>query len=257
MPGSRPRFPHERQQQMIEMIRRRRRVGTAELARLLNISMPTVRRDLVLLEQAGLVSRTHGGVVAREAAGDAPEPLLLEKMRHNQCAKLRIGTEAAGRVRDGQVVLLDAGTTALAVAQALAGRRVTVVALDLKVAQAAATGRTDVLVVGGQVRNSYYSVSGAWARRTLADIRADIFFLGADGVAGTSLSATTFEDAEIKRAAMGCSARTIAVVDHSKFTCHSVAEVCDLAALSELITDRGLGPLPAEMHSRLARLTLT
>ena len=93
MPGSRPRFPHERQQQMIEVIRERRHVGTAELAGLLDISLPTVRRDLTILEKAGIVSRTHGGVVAKEATGVAPEPLLLEKLRHNQGAKRRIGAE--------------------------------------------------------------------------------------------------------------------------------------------------------------------
>ncbi|WP_293722422.1 DeoR/GlpR family DNA-binding transcription regulator [Stappia sp.] len=255
MPGSRPRFPHERQQQMIEVIRERRHVGTAELAGLLDISLPTVRRDLTILEKAGIVSRTHGGVVAKEATGVAPEPLLLEKLRHNQGAKRRIGAEAASRVNDGQIVLLDAGTTALAVAQALAGRRVTVVALDLKVAEAAAVGRTDVLVVGGQVRNGYYSLTGTWARQTLASLRADIYFLGADGVAGTSLSATTFDDAEIKRVAMECCERTIAVVDHTKFATRSVAEVCDLGSLDELISDRDLGILPPAMMERIVRLT--
>lgn len=253
--ASRPRFPHERQQQMICVIQERKRVGTAELASLLDISLPTVRRDLTILEKAGLVARTHGGVVAKDVAGIAPEPLLLEKLRQNQGAKRRIGVEAARRVHDGQIVLLDAGTTALAVAQALAGRRVTVVALDLKVAEAAATGRTDVLVVGGQVRNGYYSLTGAWARQTLTDVRADIFFLGADGVSGTSLSATTFDDAEIKRVAMDCCERTIAVVDHTKFAGRSVADICDLDTLHELISDRDLGTLPPEMMDQINRLT--
>lgn len=93
--ASRPRFPHERQQQMICVIQERKRVGTAELASLLDISLPTVRRDLTILEKAGLVARTHGGVVAKDVAGIAPEPLLLEKLRQNQGAKRRIGVEAA------------------------------------------------------------------------------------------------------------------------------------------------------------------
>ena len=222
---------------MAALIAQRGSLRIAELTSHFGISAPTIRRDLAVLEQAGLAARTHGGVVAPGGAGEI-EPLFLEKLRVHQSLKTRIGMAAARHVALGQTVLLDSGTTALALARALAGRAVTVVTMDLKVAEAAATGATDVHLVGGQVRNGYYSIVGAWALGALSELRCDVFFLSADAVDVSGVSNSTTEEALVKQAAIGCADRTILLADHSKLDNRSLVAVCGLDCIDVLITDR-------------------
>lgn len=231
------RFPHKRQRRMIDVIFERTRISTSELATFLGVSLPTVRRDLAVLEQAGVVARTHGGVIALGEGENGAEPLFLEKLRQGQALKQRIGQAAAERLKDGQVCLIDSGTTALATARALAGRQLTVITMDLKVAEAASVGNTEVHIVGGRIRNGYFSLVGPWAKEALKGIRADICFLTADAIDEDGISTTTFDEAEIKRLAMSRSKLSIAIVDHTKFGKRAFAEVCDLNAVDELITD--------------------
>lgn len=257
MEGPKFRFPHERHQQMIDLIMERKRVGTGELAAALGISLPTVRRDLVVLEQAGLVSRTHGGVAVRGGGGEHDaEPLFLEKVRVRQNLKLRIAEAAAAEVENRKVVLLDSGTTTLAIARALAGRPITVVTVDLKTAEAAATGATEVHVVGGKVRNGYYSVIGNWALNTLKSIRADMFFLGADAIDEDGVTTSTFEEAEVKRVAMEQARRTVLVADHGKIGNHSFSKVCPLDAVDLFITDRAAEPMIAHYRHKFSEVRL-
>ncbi len=97
-------------------------------------------------------------------------------------------------VPDGATVVLDSGTTALALARLLAGRPIRAVALDLPVAQALAQGRTEVLLPGGSVRNGFLSLVGSWAEELLARVRADLFFLGADAFDPEGVTNHTFEE---------------------------------------------------------------
>jgi DeoR/GlpR family transcriptional regulator of sugar metabolism len=231
------RFPQDRQRRMYDLVVEHRRLSTSELAGLLDISLPTIRRDLTVLEQAGLISRTHGGVMA-QGAGDIAEPLFLEKLRLRQNLKRRIADKAAAMVEDGDVVILDSGTTALAIARLLAGRPVAVVALDLKVAEAAAVGATDVRIVGGRLRNGYFSITGEGVAAELAGLRADLFFLSADAIDEDGVSNTTVEEADVKRAALTAARRSVLVADHSKLGQRGPVPVCGLAAVEGFITDR-------------------
>jgi len=239
MPQVRSRFPHERQQQIYDLLAERKMLGTAELASLLKISLPTVRRDLATMEQAGLLARTHGGVVAIGSRGAMSEPLFLEKLRVHQNLKQRIGAAAAGLVEHNQVIVIDSGTTALALARELKGRPATVVALDLKVAEAAATGRTEVLIPGGRVRNGYYSLVGSWSSSLLKDIRADIFFLSADAIDETGVTNSTLDEADVKRTALDQAKKIVLIADHSKIGLRSFVPVCPLERVDMLVTDRG------------------
>jgi DeoR/GlpR family transcriptional regulator of sugar metabolism len=250
----RSRFPHERLQQMIDLIVELKRVGTTELAAKMGISLPTVRRDVAVLEQAGLVSRTHGGVVARGIGESATEPLFLEKLRVHQNLKMRIGAAAAATVDNNKVVILDSGTTSLAVARELAGRPVTVLAMDLKVAEAAAVGATEVHVLGGRVRSGYYSIVGSWAADALKGIRADIFFLSADAIDEAGITNSMLDEAEAKRAAIAQAARTTLIADHNKLNMRSFIPVCPLDAVSLFITDRGAEPLLGLYRDKFANI---
>ena len=130
--------------------------------------------------------------------------------------KDRIARRAAELVRDGGTIISDSGTTALAVARCLVGRRLTVIALDVPVAEAlAARDGVDVLLPGGRVRNGLFSIVGPWTEETLRDIHADLFFLGADAVDLDGVTNSTIEEVEAKRLAMRAARETVLLADHT------------------------------------------
>jgi DeoR/GlpR family transcriptional regulator of sugar metabolism len=231
------RFPQERHQRMAQLISDRGQMAIGELMSYFATSAPTVRRDLTVLEQAGLVLRTHGGVVAPDAAGVA-EPMFMEKLRLHQGEKRRIAAAAAELVRDRQSILLDSGTTCLALARKLSGRAVTVVTMDMKVAEAAAVGATDVHLLGGRLRNGLYSLVGRWALEALERINCDFFFMSADAIDRSGISNSIEEEADLKRVAMRRTKETVVIADHSKLDRRSFANVCRLGDIDRLITDR-------------------
>jgi len=222
----------QRRQRLLALLRHHGALGTRELAERLGVSEATVRRDLALLARQGLLRREHGGALLPEA-----EPPYAEKLQRNQRAKEAIAQRAAALVPDGATVVLDSGTTALALARLLAGRPLRAVALDLPVAQALAQGETEVLSVGGRVRNGFYSLVGPWAEEALGQVRADLFFLGADAFDLEGITNHTFEEAAIKRKAMEVSRRTVLLADASKWGKRAPAYVAPLTALERVITD--------------------
>ncbi len=222
---------------MAELIAARGQMTIGELIEHFGVSGPTARRDLEVLSRAGLATRTHGGVMAPGQNGLA-EPLFMEKLRVHQALKTRIGAAAALGVEDGQRLLLDSGTTTLALAQAIAGRDVSIVAMDLKVAEAAASGRTQVSVLGGEVRNGFYSIVGSSAREQLKALSFDIFFMAADAVDPDGISNSTPEEAEVKRSGVAGAKRTVLLADHSKLDRRAPTPVCGLDRIDLLVTDR-------------------
>ncbi|WP_243031722.1 DeoR/GlpR family DNA-binding transcription regulator [Thermus altitudinis] len=221
-----------RRQNLLELLRRHGGLSTQELAHRLGVSPATVRRDLALLARLGLLQRDHGGAYLPEA-----EPPYAVKLSQNTRAKEAIARRALQEVPEGATVILDSGTTTLALAQLLAGKRVRVVALDLPIAQAVSQGETEVWIPGGRVRNGFYSLVGPWVEEALEGVRADLFFLGADAFGPDGVTNHTFEEAAVKRKAMAVSRRTVLLSDRSKWGRRAPALVCPLASLHLVITD--------------------
>ena len=228
----------ERKRRILALLEARGGMRTRELARELGVSEATVRRDLTELAREGRVERTHGGALPLRM-GTATEPPFDLKAKRKVAEKERIATAALRHVKDGSTIILDSGTTALALARKLAERPVTVIALDLKVAEALARGRAEVWVVGGRARNGLFSLVGPWAENLLAEVHADLFFLGADAVDEEAVTNATLEEAEVKRRAHAAAQRTILVADHTKFGRRALARVLPLEALAGGVTDRG------------------
>jgi DeoR/GlpR family transcriptional regulator of sugar metabolism len=249
------RLPADRRQQILQFLERHGSARTVELSRVLGSSVATVRRDLEALTEQRLIERTHGGALLARM-GTAQEPPYALKTRRMRAEKEAIGDRAAQMVPVGSTVILDSGTTALALARRLAGRRLTVIALDLPVAQAAADGQTEVLVVGGRVRNGLYSLVGPWSEGPLASLHADLFFLGADAVDDDAVTNSTVDEAAIKRLAMRAARETILIADHSKFGRRALTRVCLLDDLSAVVTDRGIGDREATLRERVRQVVI-
>ena len=109
----------ERRRHILEILNREGRVMVGDLARQFRTSQVTIRKDLDVLQAEGRIYRSHGGALPARASSALDDPTLREKEKLHRKEKLRIAAAAAAMVREGQVVILDSGTTNTAIARAL------------------------------------------------------------------------------------------------------------------------------------------
>lgn len=226
-----------RQQKILARLAEHGEATVADLSAQFGVSEMTVRRDIIQLAAAGLLVRTHGG--AASAASRSFEPLFALRSRTNAEAKRRIGVAVARELIDGQTIVLDGGSTGVAVAEALVGRNITVCALNLRVAEIlSADAATRVMVPGGMVRTGESSVVGSDAEEALRRYRFDTYVMTASAAdVGAGFTEWNVEDAAVKRAAKEVSRRTIVAVDSSKFGRQAFARICGLDEIDILVTD--------------------
>lgn len=234
-------FAAERQRLITEIVRRDGAVTIRDLALAVAASEVTVRRDLRSLEEAGLVQRHHGG--ATPVAAASTEPTYAEKRHTAGREKAAIARAAAAFVRDGDAIVVGAGTTTMALAAELLDRsELTVMTNSLLVAQVFADSpRIEVLLTGGMLRGSILAMVGERAESALAGIRADVTFLSGNGLsAENGLSTPHPLVASIDRALAAAGREVVVLADHTKFERDSVVRTVDTAQISHLVTDTGV-----------------
>ena len=230
----------ERRRKIADHVRRQGRAEVAELSALFDVSRMTVRRDLAALATGGLLARSWGGALMPEESLSMEMPYAL-KRRDNEDAKRRIGKRAAALVRDGEVVILDGGSTTFHVATHLRGKRgLTVVTNDLKIGvEIAMLPDVTLVMTGGTLQEGGFSLLGPQAEEFLATIRANHAFLGADAVDPARGAATrTLLEVAVKKAMIAAASEAILVADHSKFERQAFALFCRIEQLAMVITDR-------------------
>ena len=235
-----------RHQEILQLLGQKGTLSITELGERFEVSDMTIRRDLTMLASEGLLVRTRGGASA-SARGSFEPPFALRE-RTNSEAKQQIAAAAAAQVIDGQTVLLDGGTTGLAIAEALLGRNLTVCALNLRVAQVlAADSSMRVMVPGGTIRPGEFSVVGPEALAMVSSFRFDVYLMTASGLSvNAGVTEWNTDDAAVKRAALAASRRTILVADAGKFGAEAFVRVCPISSVDGLVTDAGL----ADEHRR-------
>lgn len=225
-------------------------VDVAALAIEFGVSEMTIRRDLDALVLAGQAVRTHGGAaLAGRVVFD------FHFLRRSECqseAKAVIALVAAGLVQDGQSVLLDSGTTTLAVARALREkRRLTVITTSLPVAsELQYCTSIDVVLLGGTLRREAPDLIGPLTDANLETLCADIAFVGADAVGadGTVYNSSMAVARMLGR--MAAAARKVYVVaDHTKLGQAALVRFGQVAKWNGLITDQA----PAALGLSLRR----
>jgi DeoR family transcriptional regulator, aga operon transcriptional repressor len=212
-------------------------VDVALLAERLGVSAATVRRDLRLLEEQRMLTRTHGGAVAHDVLYELP---LRYKAARYQAEKKRIAAEAATRVSDRAVVGLTGGTTTTEVARAMLDRRgITVVTNALNIAgELAIRADLKLVVTGGTARPESYELVGPVAEQALERLNLDVAFVGVDGISLDAGLTTHHEiEAHTNRTMIERARHVVVVADSSKLDRVAFAEICPLEAVDELITD--------------------
>lgn len=238
----------ERLRRITEAVRAAGRLGVAELAALTGASEMTIRRDLEALAAQGVVERYRGG--ARSLLLRGEEPPFALRAQEGLEAKRRIAAEVAGLIADGESVVLDSGTTCLEVARALAHRRLTVMPLSLHAVNVLTDApQLTLLVPGGRPRPGELALTGPLTEASLAALRFDTAVIGCCGLtAEHGLTAYDLDDAAIKRTAIGCARRVIAVAEADKLSRTALAHVAPATALHAVVTDTA----PDERTDRLA-----
>jgi DeoR/GlpR family transcriptional regulator of sugar metabolism len=226
----------ERRDLILDRLRVQGRVLATDLAAELVVSTDTIRRDLRELDEAGLLRRVHGGALPRH--GDATPFAVRE--RRAPAAKASIARKAAELVQDGQVVLLDGGTTTVELARAMReDLRATVITTSLPVALALADRPgLEVTVIGGTVRARARVTVGAATVDALHAIRADILFLGICGLhPDIGVTVSDPEERHVKAAMIDGAADVVALADHDKLGTALPFVVAPMRAVTQLITD--------------------
>jgi DeoR family transcriptional regulator, aga operon transcriptional repressor len=232
----------DRLSSVLERLSENGSVGVGDLAGELGVSPATVRRDLRLLEDQHLLTRTHGGAVAQGVLYELP--LRYRSARHGE-QKLRIAREAAARISEGTAVGLTGGTTTTEVARALvATPRLTVVTNSLSIAsELAVRPNLKLVVTGGVARAESYELVGPLAESSLAGLNLDVVLVGVDGISARAGLTTHHEvEAHTNRALIDRASVVIVVTDSSKLGVVAFAQICELGRITEVITDEEAGP---------------
>lgn len=231
----------ERQREILEILNRENRVVVVDLARRFQASQVTIRKDLEILQAQGRIHRTHGGgLPVRESALN--DPTLDEKEKLHRKEKQQIAAAAAQIVSEGQVVILDSGTTTTAIARALRGcRNLTVITNAVNIATELSGSSIEVILTGGNLRKNSFSMVGPLAEETLHRLHADLLFLGVDGFdVEYGVSTPNLLEAKVNRVMIDVAKTSIAVCDSSKFGKRSLSLIAPPGAFQQLITDRGI-----------------
>jgi DeoR family glycerol-3-phosphate regulon repressor len=251
--GSRPRLPSRaRHDRIAEILRSTGAVSVTQAAADLGVSDMTLRRDLLELENAGKLTRVHGGAVAAvssRASADVEEPSFDSRMLQNYEAKQRIAATAAALVAPHRSLAIDVGTTTFMMAQAMRpGANTKVFTSSLRVAVELAASRCEVFLSGGRVRGGELALGGPAAIAQFNSLWFDAAVIGASGLTADGLFDYSIEDTELKRIYIERSTIKIALCDASKLMAPSLVRVCTLAEISVLITD---APPPESLAIKL------
>jgi DeoR family fructose operon transcriptional repressor len=238
-------YPEERQYAIATLVAERGRVAVTAVAEQFGVTSETVRRDLAVLERAGMLRRVHGGAVPAGAL-TLVEPGLGERHSTRSEAKRAIATAAFDLLPgpDGSIVL-DGGTTTAALAELLpADRRLLAVTSSVPIAaRLSAAPGVALHVLGGRVRGVTQCAVGETTVRGLADLRVDVAFLGSNGITRTH-GFTTPDDAEAstKRAMVRAGQRVVVLADSSKLGREHLVRFAAVEDVDVLVTDAGADP---------------
>jgi DeoR/GlpR family transcriptional regulator of sugar metabolism len=245
-----PRSSEDRQSEILLFIKEKGSATIAEMAVHFAVSEMTVRRGLHKLADAGLAIRTPGGAMAIPSG--SMERSFLERSAKASGSKDAIGREAARLVQDGEIVVLDSGTTTRYIARYLASKHnVTVITTSLAVLEElAGSSSVQVRLTGGLYRRASHDLTGSAVLEALSGIHADKVFFGAAAI--SFQKGVMNYDVEMPRAFLRAARERILVVDSSKIGTEAVYRLCAVEKCDLIVTDKAVR---AGDLARLRKLT--
>ncbi len=232
----------KRLEEITRLLERHGSVDVNDLSHRLGVTPKTVREDLARLEKMGLLQRVHGGAVLRQTTNNSIYP-IQERKRHNLAEKERIGRAALKYVEEGDTIILDGGSTTIALARLLGEKPVVVITNDMLIAMELMNKENITLyLTGGKLRREgVFTLLGREAERTIRRYHANKLFLGVTALDFTQgLMVLSEDEAGVKRAMIDSAKEVICLADYSKFHKSAFITFATFKDLHVLITDNRL-----------------
>lgn len=231
----------ERHKWILDKLQHAGYVSVSELSKEMEVTMATVRKDLRILEEKGLLSRAHGSATpAYPYVNDRP---VNEKELVHVEEKRLIAQKAVEFVSDNEAIIIGSGTTVVAFARAIPKKsRLTVLTGAMNVSMALMDcPEVEIVQLGGLVRKNSSSVVGHYAEEMVDNFACNKLFLSVDGISlEYGLTTSNMMEAHLNTKMIRSVQRTIVLVDSSKFGKKGFGKICDLEEVHLIITDKGL-----------------
>lgn len=228
----------ERRGLILEKLQNERKVVVSELSALFDVSEETIRRDLDKLDREGLAIKSYGGAVPNENTGmDMP---FNVRAKRNMKAKQEIAALVAGLVQEGEHLIVDPSTTAVAVVKALKSKKkLTVVTSSIEVLiELSDVSGWEIICTGGTLRDNYLTLVGSRAADVISSFHADKVILSCKGIELTKGVTDSSEMlSQLKQAMLKSARQRILAADHSKFGNVAFSRICELADIDMVVTD--------------------
>lgn len=249
-------LPEERKNEILRELNKTGKVKVVELVEQFHVSEETIRRDLMILEEKGLLKRVYGGAI--KTVFEFEEPPFTQRTTVNQEAKVQIGKKAVELISNGDVIVIDVGTTMLEFAHCIENKKdITILTNSLPVSsvlteslnQNKFTGQ--VLLLGGQIDPKQQSISGSLTEQMLSQFNIDKAFISAGGVSLQSgVSNYHLHETLVSRKMVEVSKHVIVLTDYSKMGVDTFCKVCPLEKVDVIVCEQ---PFPEELrnHSKL------
>jgi len=233
----------ERQQRILDALRTRKTVQLDELAKELDVSSSTVRRDLDMLEQKGIVERTHGGAVYKGEpnGGGESSVALTQRLNERVAQKQAIGAAVAAMIQPHMTLLMDGGSTVVFAARQITARPLQIVTNSLAIANLFTDDdQIELLLVGGNLYPRTGVTVGPIATGCLADLHADLLLFSLAGIYGREAYNINLAMSQVEQVMMQQAAESVMLMDSSKFDRKSLVRVCTLDEVDLIVTDDGV-----------------
>lgn len=236
-------IPAERRNKIYDLLRANGTVRVSSLSEAMEVSEITIRRDLELMEEEGLLERTHGGAILSQHIH--LEPLYSEKHRSNQAEKQVIGQAAARLVEENDTLLINSGSTTLQIFRHLNFiKNVRVITSNMGAFLETQGSPIGLLMVGGAYRPQSNSLVGPLAMLSLQQVYASKCFIGVDGVSiKYGVTTPNIQEAEIARTMIERTrGQVVVLADHTKFGVVADFISASLEKIHTIITDENIHP---------------
>jgi len=241
----------ERQREIMRLLGDAGSLRIGDLVGTFEVSDETIRRDLAILQEQGLLTRTHGGAIAD---GVHQESTFQRRAREFQPEKDAIARAAADLVEDGSTIILDSGTTMRALATHLRHKQDLVVITNgiNNTDELLANPTLTLVVTGGVVRRATVGAAGELAVATLKSLRADHTFIATQGFSAEGgMTYPSFDEVAVKRALIESGSQVTLLADASKCGRESMVRIAPLTDVNRIITSR---PIPEDEQIRIREL---
>ncbi|VAX27448.1 hypothetical protein MNBD_IGNAVI01-1586 [hydrothermal vent metagenome] len=241
----------ERREAIKRKITVEQRVLIQDLCNEFNTSPVTIRKDLDALEAEGILTRVHGGAIIKTAVGVSLS--VSEKEKINLKEKEKIANFAVNLIKEGDIIILDSGFTAVHIARRLKLRSgIKIITGGLNVANEIVGSNNELILTGGVFNLSTLGLSGVFAENVIQNTVADKLFLGVDGVDfEKGLTAFNYEEAKLNQLMMKAASEIILIADSSKFGKKTMGFIGKVEDVDRIITDKGISSEYVEKLTKL------